>query len=110
MQNVRRSFGVHPGGSAIAVCKFIGTWRELKVNDKLNFGYVNSPRCQIGSQKNVVRPVPELNQGPLAVALFHPAVKATVFQAIFGKEFAHAFNAVTEITENNSGLIAEVLQ
>src|SRR5690554_7421211 len=110
MQNVRSSFGVHPRGSAIPVGKFIGSRRKLKVNDKLNFRHVNSTCREIGSQQNVVRPVPELNQGPLAVALFHPAVKATVFQAIFGKEFAHAFNAVTEITENNSGLIAEVLQ
>lgn len=62
MQDISSPRTVHSGRSAIAVDEFFASQREVIVNDKLDFGDIDSSCSQVSGHKELVSAISEFDQ------------------------------------------------
>ena len=80
------------------------------MNDEFQFGNVESSGCQVGGNNQGVGAVPKFNQRPFPVHLFHAAKETTVINALVGQVVTNLLDGFLEVAEDDSGLIAKVVQ
>ena len=67
----RTANGIHTGSAAIAVNEAVLCLGQLVMNDIFNIGNIQPTRCQIGSDKDIRRSVPEFTQRGVPFLLLH---------------------------------------
>ena len=78
------------------------------MNDKLELRYVDSPRCQVGSQEYLMGSISEFDQGAFPICLLHTSVKNPVRNPVLAQKVTHSLDGILEVAENDPVLITQV--
>ena len=103
-QQISGTGSIHPGGTAIAVCKFRFGRGQVVMDHVFDLGYVQSTSGQIRCHQKPYAAIAELDQGLLPLHLFHASMKRSAFNAFLFQQGSRAFYRIAVVAENEGRL------
>ena len=100
-EQVSRSIRFHTSRTSVSVNESLLALWILKMNNMLNFRNIQTSGSQVGTDQGVVAAIPEFDQSPFALFLFHSAMIDHCFIAIFFQVFKNTGRGFSEITEDH---------
>src|SRR5690606_37253036 len=80
------------------------------MNDKIEFGNINTTSSEVGCQEQSVSTISEFYQGMLSFLLLQTSVKSGVPDFCVSQKIAHFLNGILKIAKDNAILRSKIFQ